>query len=184
MRVLSITAALLLAATASAAPAPFPRSGGKDAEVVFDARTPERARLASIYLRSQYILPMLRTTTEGSRQLTELRTQQQQKAWLRERLTIETQGGQVRVRFRGEGAVAFLTEVARALTRETFEDERRLRARRRDVREFAAEIEAMRHSGGFSKEELLRVEEHLAVYEFGAEPLKLRSQPQQVRRGR
>jgi hypothetical protein len=192
MRRLSIAAllTLLVAAAAEAAPAPFPRPEGKDAEAVFDAKTPERARLALLYLRSSHFIGPLADALTDRDRLRGIGTHPQLVAWLRQRLSVETNGGHVRVRFRGESdALAFVTAVARVLSRDksTPPDaiekvDRILKGVMRD--DYAARVAQMRQLGTFSRADLLEAEENLARYEIAADPLAVHSSPQRVRRGR
>src|SRR5262245_18270763 len=166
---LAAVLSLLAATLANAAPAPFPRPGGNEAEVVLEAKTAERARLAVIYLRSKSMtVALARAGVE--------------KTWREKGPTIEVTGTRVRVRIAGAGnALATVTAASEAMAGERLvsggaEAQAKARAERKVMlAEYAHRLAVIRklqelRGNKLTGEEVRAAEEALARYEFEAEP--------------
>jgi len=163
---------------AAGAPAPLPRSNPDGAEVVFDAQTKERARLARLRLRSLLLeLP----AQEGPAPS----------------VTVAGDGAVVRLRLGGRADALLLVRALAKRLSEPFADtsdgldrqmQMRLAGRLRERCAMRLKIlEQMKQPGQDRLDvdaDVRRMEEALARYEFEAEPLKVASSPRAVRRVR
>src|SRR5262245_33251817 len=112
---------LTLAPASPSAPAPLlPRDRSARAEIVFDAGSAERVRLALVYLRSSSVLDSLAATPAVARCLPQGSTVER-RAWLLGRITLQPGASDhlitVRVAAgRGEDGLAILQALHKAVT--------------------------------------------------------------------
>ena len=97
-----------------AAPAPFPKPES-GAEVVFDARTPERARLVLSYLRSDLFLNTAHQQDAFAKALPH-QTETDRYYWLKAHLSVTAEGTLIRVRLnQAPGSLAALKAISAVL---------------------------------------------------------------------
>lgn len=117
---------LIALAPVSAAPAPIPpRERATKAEVVFDAGSPERVRLALIYLRSTWMLDHLAGMPNVSPRIPE-GTSADRRTWLLSRLTLSVAGNLVTVKVatgHGEAGLAIAKELQKCAAGSTVRHE-------------------------------------------------------------
>jgi hypothetical protein len=181
---LAIGLLLTLAPAATSAPAPLqPRDRLAKAEIVFDARTAERVRLALVYLRSTSLLDSLAATPAVARCLPQ-GSPAERRAWLLGRITLQVGASDhlVTVRVaagRGEDGLAILHALQRAVTAAD-------RDRGEEVQMARLVRAAQRQRWAIAQGQVLELEgsesdEGSARYQFMVEPLKLARAPRVVR---
>jgi len=157
-----------------AAPAPFPRPESST-EVVLDARTPDRARLALSYLRSDLFLDAMHQQDAFAKALPH-QVANDRYQWLKAHLSVTPQGTLIRVRLsNAPGSLAALHAITVRLTRQpdldaTHSEHRRLLRMLREVmnnREAKQEAEARR-----------------GQWEIEDNPLRVQSAPRRLGRRR
>jgi hypothetical protein len=161
-------------AVCEAAPAPFPKPES-GAEVVLDARTPERARLALCYLRSELFLD---TTSQDERFAKALPHQNanDRHHWLKARLRVIDEGTLLRVRLsNAPGSLAAIEAITASLTRLVEMDARQ--AEHRQLVRMLREVINNREG----KEE---TEARRGQWEIEDNPLRVQTAPRRLARGR
>jgi hypothetical protein len=165
---------LLAPALCRAAPAPFHRPAAA-CEAVFDARTPERARLIACYLRSGRFLNAIHGDARFARALPNLDAERRH-AWLKARLSVTAEGTLIRLRLDRAGGLDPLHAVARALSTVEEVDDHRQRQIMRAMRFLTAA--RARH------ETAEEIDARRGWTEIEDEPLKVQTGPRSIRRGR
>jgi hypothetical protein len=156
-----------------AAPAPFPKPDSS-AEVVLDASTPDRARMALTYLRSELFL---NTTYRHDAFAAALphQTENDRYHWLKAHLSVTGEGTLIRIRLRNAGNLAALEAITVTLTRQPDLEPRQAEHRKllRALRDLINDRE--------SKEE---AEARRGQWEIEDNPLRVQSAPRRLARGR
>jgi hypothetical protein len=190
---LLIVVCSIAALPCAAAPAPFPRANPPAAEVVFDATTPERARLVAAYLRSWGFAQTLADSAAGKEHLAHLKTFEQRRDWFRDRLRVTSDGKLIRVRLEHRsGAMAALRRVTGQLVSPPADPDEDPRLRQMVVvvaamrrMELANQMEQLRRGPRkLTAEEMEVLAAQLGRYEIEANPLKLHAAPRDVGRRR
>jgi hypothetical protein len=157
-----------------AAPAPFPKPESS-AEVVLDARTPDRARLALSYLRSDLFLDTMHPK-EGFAQALPHQTPDDRRQWLKAHLRVTAEGTLIRIRLRNAaGSLPALEAITASLTRLPKEDG--TQAEHRKLLRMLREVINNREG----KEE---TEARRGMWEIEDNPLRVQSPPRRLARGR
>jgi hypothetical protein len=178
-----IVALMILAAGAAhAAPAPLPRQEPKN-EVVFEAGTKERARLALIYLRSQMFGLALLEEESARKQLTHGEASRRADALVKQ-LSVTADGTQVQLRVIGPEAKAILSAAVERLTGTAAESKDRekqaLAAEQRlEAAVYLKKIHRLREQRPNKETDamLAVAEAWVAKFEFADRPLKVHRQP-------
>lgn len=175
MRSLLSVVVLLAPVTAPAAPAPLPPRSSSHAEAVFDAGTPERARVALVYLRSRVFVEQASYDGRVASRMPDTNSSMRRE-WIEERLQVDRDGTRLRLRLSGgAGALAVLRALADRLSKAGMAF-RQHAGRLRDG--FAADLQALRalrerFPDRVSVEKLEQTETYLGHYELLVEPLKV-----------
>jgi hypothetical protein len=182
---LGLTLTTLFAGSLVAAPAPFANPNQKGpGEVVLAAGNAERTRLALRYLRSTTFLDqLLATRTVG--ELACLKGVRDRRAWLAARLKVEAKAGalvQVRVKDCRLGeALVILKEAIAQVAKKPQATSARARAalqERKVVRLLLLQrVQALGAMKEMANEDVARMEEVTARYEFEANPLVVKRPP-------
>lgn len=169
---LSVALTLACAGITTAAPAPLPRTPRGTTEVVFDAGSAERVRLASAYLASAPFAARVGRSVES--------------------LHVTTEGHRVRLRLSGAGDnLAAARSIVRLMTKPHDDVPKEQLERHRVTaealleeytRRFAA-MQRLRQRGGpgLNPEDLRATELQMARFLFEAKPLTLVQPPRLVR---
>jgi hypothetical protein len=156
-----------------AAPAPFPKPESST-EVVLDARTPDRARLALSYLRSDLFLDTMHQKEVFAQALPH-QTPDDRRQWLKAHLRVRAEGTLIRIRLRDAGSLAALDAITASLTRPPKEDG--TQAEHRKLLRMLREVVNNREG----KEE---IEARRGMWEIEDHPLRVQSPPRRLARGR